>query len=199
MEIPEDCQTRDENREDDYDVQKAVAYARTYAFENNPSYGQFENNCTNFVSQCLVAGGIAMEGEPEISEKRRWNISDKDTDWYSSSKTCKSDGLMHYSMSRNFVKTDAFFSYFTEKRGYELTLYDNDNEGNKKCYAELVAGHILVLYNQDGAVVHPGLISGIGDKNAYYCGNTAQRRDFSVFTMNKETYSKIGILHMSKK
>lgn len=198
LEIPKDCQITDTNPDDDYDVQKAVAYARTYAFENNPSYGQFENNCTNFVSQCLVAGGIDMEGEPEISEKTRWNISDRDTDWYSSSEICKSDGLTHYSMSQTFVKTDAFFAYFTEKRGYELTLYQNNHEGNKKCYEEMAAGDVLVLYNKDGAVVHLGLISGIGDKNAYYCGNTAERRDFSVFTINKETYSKIGILHMSE-
>ena len=101
-------------------------------------------------------------------------------------------------MSQTFVKTDAFFAYFTEKRGYELTLYQNNHEGNKKCYEEMAAGDVLVLYNKDGAVVHLGLISGIGDKNAYYCGNTAERRDFSVFTINKETYSKIGILHMSE-
>lgn len=199
VETPEDCRVIDVNPEDDYDVQKAVAYARTYAFENNPEYGQFEYNCTNFVSQCLAAGGIMMQGKPDISEKKRWNISDSDTEWYSVSEICDSDGLKHYSMSETFIKTDEFFKYFTEKRGYEFTVYDNTYSDNLKCYEEMAAGDVLVLYNEDGTIAHLGIISGIGNMNAYYCGNTAERRDFSVFTINKETYSKIGILHMSKK
>ena len=199
LETPEDCRVVDENPEDDYDVQKAVAYAKTYAFENNPAYGQFESNCTNFVSQCLVAGGITMKGEPEISEKKRWNISDKETEWYSGSEQCDWDGLTHYSMSETFVKTDAFFEYFTKELGYTYTKYDNNYKGNLKCYEEMAAGDVLVLYNEDGTVSHLGLVSGIGDKNAYYCGNTTERRDFSVFTISEQTYSKIGILHMSKK
>lgn len=199
VETPKDCQVVDVNPEDEYDVEKAVAYARTYAFESNPEYGRFEQNCTNFVSQCLAAGGIAMQGEPEVSEKKRWNISDKETEWYSGSEQCDRDGLTHYSMSETFIKTDAFFKYFTEERGYTFTRYDNNYEGNLKCYQEMAAGDVLVLYNEDGTVAHLGLVSGIGNQNAYYCGNTAERRDFSVFTINKETYSQIGILHMSTK
>ena len=199
VETPEDCMVVDENPGDDYDVQKAVDYARAYAFERNPAYGQFEANCTNFVSQCLVAGGIAMKGKPEISEKNRWNISGKKTEWYSGAEQCDKDGLTHYSMSETFVKTDAFFEYFTEELGYTFTNYENSYEGNLKCYEEMAVGDVLVLYNEDGTVAHLGLVSGIGEKNAYYCGNTAERRDFSVFTMNEQTYSQIGILHMSQK
>ncbi len=199
LELPEDCRTVDINPNDGYDVRKAVAYARTYAFMHNPEYGQFEQNCTNFVSQCLVAGGIPMQGEPEISEKKRWNISGKETEWYSGSEECEGDGLTHYSMSRTFIQTDAFFRYFTEILGYSLTLYPNDYSGNLKCYEEMAAGDVLVLYNEDGTVAHLGLVSGIGDLNAYYCGNTAKRRDFSVFNISSKTYSTIGILHMSEK
>lgn len=140
-----------------------------------------------------------MQGEPDISEKERWNISSNDTEWYSGSDICDSDGLMHYGMSETFIKTDDFFRYFTEERGYEFTVYENNYSGNLKCYEEMAAGDVLVLYSKDGTIVHLGIVSGIGDMNAYYCGNTSERRDFSVFTINRETYSKIGILHMSKK
>ena len=109
------------------------------------------------------------------------------------------DGLRHYSTSNTFINTDAFVRYFTEERGYEFTIYDNTYEGNLQCYKELAAGDVLVLYNEDGTVAHLGLISGIGDMNAYYCANTMERRDFGVFTINEETYSKIGIIHMSWK
>ena len=44
-----------------YNRQKAAEYAYTWAYSRNPAYYDFSNlggNCTNFVSQCLVAGGM---------------------------------------------------------------------------------------------------------------------------------------------
>ena len=199
LETPEDCIVADPDPDDGYDVYKAVAYARTYAYEHNAAYGQFEQNCTNFVSQCLVEGGIVMQGEMQVSDTKRWSISGDKKEWYSGSKLCERDGLMHYSVSESFIKTEAFFKYFTEERGYELTVYDNDDAGKQKCYEEMAAGDVLILYDEEGSVTHLGLVSGIGDKNAYYCGNTADRRDFSVFSISDQTYSRMGILHMSEK
>ncbi len=46
-----------------YDRWKAVSYAHKWAFERNPAYLDFSRiggDCTNFVSQCLRAGGAAM-------------------------------------------------------------------------------------------------------------------------------------------
>ena len=46
-----------------YDRAAAVAYARNWAFSRNPRYTDFSNmggDCTNFVSQCLLAGGMPM-------------------------------------------------------------------------------------------------------------------------------------------
>lgn len=43
--------------------ENAVAYARRYAFSQNPIFGNFRGiggNCTNFVSQCVYAGGCKM-------------------------------------------------------------------------------------------------------------------------------------------
>lgn len=47
--------------------EKAVAYATTYALTPNPQYRYLpivNNNggdCTNFISQCLLAGGTPMK------------------------------------------------------------------------------------------------------------------------------------------
>lgn len=43
-----------------YDREKAAAYAEQYWNSYNPAYIHFEVDCTNFVSQCLHAGGIPM-------------------------------------------------------------------------------------------------------------------------------------------
>jgi hypothetical protein len=58
-----------------YDRRKAVQYAERWWNEYNPAYQKFENDCTNFISQCLRAGGAPMWGEPNRS--RGW--------WYSGS------------------------------------------------------------------------------------------------------------------
>ncbi len=43
-----------------YDRLRAVAYAERYWNSPNPAYPYLEVDCTNFVSQCLHAGGIPM-------------------------------------------------------------------------------------------------------------------------------------------
>lgn len=45
-----------------YDRLKAVQYAETWWNEYNSAYHIFENDCTNFISQCLRAGGAPMRG-----------------------------------------------------------------------------------------------------------------------------------------
>jgi len=40
--------------------EEAVAYAERWWNEPNPAYENFEVNCTNYVSQCLFAGGAPM-------------------------------------------------------------------------------------------------------------------------------------------
>lgn len=49
----------------EYDRREAVRYAERWWNDVNPAYRHFENdNCTNFVSQCLRAGGAPMRGHP---------------------------------------------------------------------------------------------------------------------------------------
>ncbi|WP_372660432.1 amidase domain-containing protein [Cohnella sp.] len=43
-----------------YRREAAVAYAERWWNEPNPAYENFEVNCTNYVSQCLFAGGAPM-------------------------------------------------------------------------------------------------------------------------------------------
>ena len=46
-----------------YDRESAVAYARKWALSHNPNFyhfGGIGGDCTNFISQCLLAGGGIM-------------------------------------------------------------------------------------------------------------------------------------------
>lgn len=51
-----------------YDRRAAVRYAEQWWNDYNPKYKKFENDCTNFISQCLRAGGAPMTGYPNRSK-----------------------------------------------------------------------------------------------------------------------------------
>jgi len=58
----------------------AVEYAMRWWNKRNPAFLSFEDNCTNFISQCLYAGGLPMEfrENPEQGwwiKKDRWSYS----------------------------------------------------------------------------------------------------------------------------
>lgn len=58
----------DERLSYSYDRMKAVQYAERWWNEFNPKYKKFTDDCTNFISQCLHAGGIPMWGSPNKSK-----------------------------------------------------------------------------------------------------------------------------------
>ncbi|MBS7297541.1 MAG: amidase domain-containing protein [Eubacteriales bacterium] len=50
-----------------YDREAAASYARRWAFSFNPEFYNFSDiggDCTNFASQCLLAGGLEMNFTP---------------------------------------------------------------------------------------------------------------------------------------
>lgn len=51
----------------EYNRARALTYARRWAFARNPlfnDYSEFGGDCTNFASQCLLAGALVMNETP---------------------------------------------------------------------------------------------------------------------------------------
>ncbi|MEH7381467.1 amidase domain-containing protein [Bacillus sp. JJ1533] len=74
-EVPED-----EIRNFTYNRLAAVQYAERWWNDYNPKYKKFTDNCTNFISQCLHAGGAPMYGYPNRSkgwwmQNNNWSYS----------------------------------------------------------------------------------------------------------------------------
>lgn len=62
---------------------RAVAYAKRWALGRNPAYLDFQGlggDCTNFVSQCLLAGGGVMNDTPTFGWYYR-SASDRTPSW----------------------------------------------------------------------------------------------------------------------
>jgi hypothetical protein len=71
---------QEERQSYQYNRLKAVQYAETWWNTYNPAYIKFENNCTNYISQCLSAGGAPMRGFPNKGtgwwlQNKNWSYS----------------------------------------------------------------------------------------------------------------------------
>ncbi|RYM05779.1 hypothetical protein EWH99_05040 [Sporolactobacillus sp. THM7-7] len=63
-----------------YDRLEAVRYAENWWNRRNPRFPNVTNDCTNYVSQCLFAGGIPMTGQPVRNrgwwhQRNNWSFS----------------------------------------------------------------------------------------------------------------------------
>ena len=92
-----------------YDREKAQAYARQYALTRNPKYGDFDSNCADFVSQCIHAGGIPMDGKNPY----QWKYFDSRHDEVSATS----------GFTASWVYIPSFMEYF---RGEESIVIDED-------------------------------------------------------------------------
>ncbi len=69
----------------EYNRIKAIEYARKYALSPNPNFyhfGGIGGDCTNFISQCLFAGG----GQMNFDKNYGWyylNVNDRSPSWTS--------------------------------------------------------------------------------------------------------------------
>ena len=60
----DEIEERDKSISYQYNRLKAVQYAERWWNTYNPAFIKFENNCTNYISQCLHAGGAPTRGYP---------------------------------------------------------------------------------------------------------------------------------------
>lgn len=105
------------NREIEYNRLEAVRYAERWWNSFNPEYRRFEDDCTNYISQCLRAGGGPMWGEPV--RERGW--------WY---------GKDSWSFSWSVAHSFRWYLSGSERgiRGVEVEEPEELNPGDVICY-----------------------------------------------------------------
>lgn len=116
-----------------YDRLRAVQYAETWWNEFNPSFEMFENDCTNFISQCLLAGEAPMRGAPNRSAG--W--------WYNRNNWSYSWAVAH-----------AFFLYLSNsKTGLKAIEVDSPEK--------LLLGDVICYdFEGDGRFNHTTIVTG---------------------------------------
>ncbi|SMO93122.1 Putative amidase domain-containing protein [Melghirimyces algeriensis] len=107
-----------------YNRTKAVQYAEAWWNGFNPRYGKFEDDCTNYISQCIHAGGISMDFAP----RRDWGW------WYRGSREnwsyswAVAHSLQNYLASGGIMKAQRVDSPQDLQLG-DIICYDWDGDG----------------------------------------------------------------------
>lgn len=121
--------------EREYQRERAVLYARRYAFARNPLFFSFAGiggNCTNFVSQCVLAGSCVMNYTPVFG-------------WYYLSTNRR---------SASWTGVEFFYNFMTQNTS--LGPY-----GVVSTLSEAQIGDVIQLQNEQGVFYHTIIISEI--------------------------------------
>ncbi|SDI83393.1 amidase domain-containing protein [Natribacillus halophilus] len=119
-----------------YDRLEAVKYAERWWNDYHPEYHQFTDNCTNFISQCLKAGGALMHGAPD-REKGWWYRQD---DWSYSWAVAHS--MRWYLSGSRTGLTATEVERASDLQPGDIICYDFEGDGNWD--------HTTIVVSKDG-------------------------------------------------
>ena len=142
--------------EKEYFRDRAVRYARKYALERNPLFYTFEGiggNCTNFVSQCVLAGSCVMNFLPVYG-------------WFYLSSNRRAPAWTGVEFFYNFMTTNTGVGPY----GKEISL------------AEAQVGDVIQLQNEDGVFYHTLIITEFKEGEVLVCANSVDSLDRALST-----------------
>ncbi|MBQ8164148.1 MAG: amidase domain-containing protein [Clostridia bacterium] len=155
--------------EKEYIRERAVMYARKYALVRNPLFYSFAGiggNCTNFVSQCVLAGSCVMNFTAIYG-------------WYYLSTTRR---------SASWTGVEYFYNFMTQNDSLGPYGVETTTEG-----AEI--GDVIQLANEAGDFYHTVIISEIDENGEIYiCANSNDALDKPLSEYNYFSLRVIHIL-----
>ena len=150
-----------------YIRENAVAYARKFAFSQNPNFVSFAGiggNCTNFVSQCIYAGGCEMNYTPTFG-------------WYFISLNERSP---------SWTGVEYFYNFMIENTGV--------GPFGRVCNRdELELGDVIQLANNEDGFYHTLLVVGFDGEDILVAAQTddAYARPLSTYSYDYNRFIKI--------
>ena len=157
-----------------YNRAYATEYAKRWALSRNPLFTDFTGgggNCTNFVSQCLLAGSSVMDFTPTFGWYFR-NIDDRAPAWTSV------ESLYDFlTGSGDFVGMEAEgpFAVVATRR------------------AQIEVGDVVQLANAEGDFYHTLIVSGFSGNDILVCAHSDDALDRPLSSYN---YDSLRVLHI---
>ena len=158
-----------------YNRERAVNYAETWALRRNPLFLNFAGrggDCTNFTSQCLLAGSCTMDFTPDFG-------------WYYRTPEDRAPA---------WTGVEALFSFLT---GAPAFAEANGGAGPYATQAtepsQVALGDVIQLADEGGDFYHSLLISGFTTDDILICAQSDDALDRPLSSYN---YASLRILHL---
>ena len=157
-----------------YNRQRAVDYAEAWALRRNPLFLNFAGrggDCTNFTSQCLLAGSCTMDFTPDFG-------------WYYISTEDRAPA---------WTSVAFFYDFITEQ-----PVFANENAGigpfGREVRArEIEVGDFIQLADDEGDYYHTLIITGFEPNDILVCAHTDDALNRRLSTYNFATLRFIHI------
>ena len=158
-----------------YNRSYAVEYARKWALSRNPLFFDFTGqggNCTNFVSQCLLAGSGVMDLTPTFG-------------WYYRSVDDRAPAWSGVEQLYDFLTGSGDFIDMEAQGPFGFAVDSRE---------QIEIGDIVQLANSSGDFYHTLIISEITDGDILVCAQSDNALDRPLSSYR---YSGLRILHIS--
>lgn len=170
-----------------YNASDAVSYAREYAILRNPNFESYTSDCTNFVSQCIYAGGIDMTFPNTIPS----GVNTTTNYWYSRFAGYNID-VPTFDLSSSFINVVDLYEYLQESCNVLLTVCFDAETANE----EATVGDIIQLKWSGGRYSHSIIVTGGTSGNLEYCAHSTNRLDEPLSTLESDTnLTRVRIIH----
>ncbi len=157
-----------------YQRERAVEYARAWALSRNPLFADFTGrggDCTNFVSQCVLAGSCVMNPTPDFG-------------WYFSSEEDRAPA---------WTGVEFFFDFMTEAPAFISRNGGIGPYAVQVIEEEILPGDVIQYADQQGDWYHTVIVSRVEEGEIYVCAhsNDALDRPLSSYRFSEARFLQI--------
>ncbi len=166
-----------------YSSTKAVNYAVTWAESFNSNYTKQDQDCTNFVSQCISAGNVPYYysiASGLIGNLKSGCSSGRSDEWYHiKNKNKENTWSSTWTVVDKSGSKDGLHRYLGKSK--KTTYKKTDVSWNKDRYKDIHVGDVIQLsYDKGSTYGHSIIVSKIENKEVYYCGHTSARKNYKL-------------------
>ena len=175
-----------------YDKDKAINYAHNHYLNYNKKYNRHPKDCTNFVSQCVHAGGKKMKYKNYKKILQYKDMYKTTSYWYSHryEKWRTNYYVYKWKETSAWVGVEDFCKYW-RKHEAKITVTSSLNKMQNKA----VRGDVVQFYVKSKGWYHSTIVTA-GKKGALkYCAHSNSRRDYKYFLLTKNNAEKYRIIH----
>ena len=157
-----------------YDRERAVTYAEAWALDRNPLFLNFAGrggDCTNFTSQCLLAGSCTMDFTPDFG-------------WYYVSTEDRAPA---------WTSVAFFYDFITEQPAFANENAGIGPFGREVRAREIEIGDFIQLADEEGDYYHTLIITGFEPNDILICAHTDDALNRRLSTYN---YASLRFIHI---